>query len=691
MCDPRRRRGYNAHRQPPAPMRIRTRILVVALFAALFAALPAPDADHGVPYAAWLRVREWLLAESTSPLAPWRQAGTVPPLAVDLRQSPPIEDAALRRAREAEFARCGAEWAAAEQLRGRPTTIDASRGSLPLLVHIGQRGVRAELAQPDGRGNVFEAPLPSRWSLLPAVLAIAAAVLFRSVLLALALGCLGGAIVFVATPLAAPPGPLQAIWHGAVHFVVDALWRRSICGDFQLAVTGFVGCLFLTVAIVARNGGVQGVVAWLQRRVAGPVGAQLCTFATGVVMFFDDYSSCLVTGTTMRPLCDHNRVSREKLAWIVDSTAAPIAGLSVFSTWIAYEVSQYSAQLTLVTRADGTPYRSSDGYEVFLASLPFRFYSLFTLALVLLVILGRRDFGPMLAAERRARHLGQPSSPTARPLAGTLPGSDLPAVGARPAAHNAIVPLAVLVLGAPILMLLFGAADSMVALLLAATGSCLTAVALSLAQRLLTCRELLRTALQALRALVPAFAVLFLAWALGHLCQDLGTSTFLAASVRGAAAAIALPLLLFAVAGLVAFTTGTSFGTMAILLPNVVLLAHHLGAQAAFGGTAAAGGPALMLVSIAAVLEGAIFGDHCSPTSDTTLLSSLGAQCDHLAHVQTQLPYALLGFLVALVCGYTPVVLLGPDAWWLSLGLGLTVLALVLRSLGRDPDRPGAG
>lgn len=706
MCDRRWRRGYNAHLPALFPMRLRTRFLVVAALAALVALLPTAKHDGEATYVASLLVRQWLLDERAPPLAPWRQDGTVPGLAVDLRESPPTEDEALRAQRAAGFARAAAEWAAAQTHGGTPTTVDPRRGSLQLLVHATPRGVRAELPQPTGPALVFEAPLPGRISLLPAVVAIAAALLLRNVLLALLLAGVAGAIGFVATRLAATPdGPVGALWRGVEHFAGDALWRRSICGDFQLEVTGFVLFLFLTVAVVTANGGVLGVVAHLQRRVRGPVGAQLATFATGVLLFFDDYSSCLVTGTTMRPLCDLHRVSREKLAWIVDSTAAPIAGLSVVSTWVAYEISLYAAPLTLVQRPDGTPYGSGDPFGVFVASLPFRFYSLFTLALVVLAIVRRRDFGPMLAAERRARQRREPPAPLAPPPAGDAPGPD------DPAARNAVVPLAVLVFGAIGLMLGFGLAaprpagldgflaharfvlgnaHSMSALLLASAAACAVAVTMTWVRRLLPPRALLAAMLGAVRSLSAPFCVLFLAWALGHVCQDLGTGLFLAASVHGTAAATALPLVVFLVAGLVAFTTGTSFGTMAILLPNVIVLAHRLGTEAAFAGSAAEGGPALMLLCIAAVLEGSIFGDHCSPISDTTVLSSLGASCDHLAHVQTQLPYALLGFSTALVCGYLPIALLGPGWFGLSFGLGVAMLLLALHVWGADPDRPPA-
>jgi Na+/H+ antiporter NhaC len=691
-------------------MRFRTRCLVALALVGLFAAIPAPDAATGQPYLGFLEVREWLLGEA-SPLAAHLQQGRLPALGVDLRTSPPTTDPELGRRRVAEYERIAAEWAASQRAAGQAAVVAADGARLPLLVRIGTEGVAAELPGPDGVPQKFVASHATRWSLLPAVIAIGVAVLTRRVLLALLLACLGGGIAYVATTEpGGSPGGLQAVAGGSWHFVADALWRRSLCEAFHLRITLFVVFLFMTIGVISRNGGVHGLVDVLQRRVRGPISAQLCTFAAGIAVFFDDYTNCLLVGTTMRPLSDRSRVSREKLAYIVDSTAAPVAGLSVFSTWVTYEMSQYRAPLALVTRSDGTPYTSADAFEVFLASLPYRCYSLFALALVVLVIVMRRDFGPMLTAERRARRDGKPIADDARPMVAVDQSLSEPTADTPRRARNAVLPLLVLVIGTVVTMLVQGAsaapalppdsgfgehvrailanASSDTALLGAAAAAYLVALLLTRSQQLLTWRQIAASSLAATHALWLAFGILFLAWSLGYLCADLGTSFFLCAATRESMTAVALPLLLFGLAGAIAFATGTSYGTMAILLPNVVVLAHQVGADAAFGGSAAVGGPALMLLSIGAVLEGSIFGDHCSPISDTTVLSSLGSQCDLTAHVTTQLPYALLAFGVSAVCGYLPLVWFGPDTWPWCLAAGVLTMALWLRLCGRDPDRP---
>ena len=697
-------------------MRFRTRLLAALGCLAVFVLLPAIDGAEDRTFLTQLRVREWLLTAASegdvvAPLAAWRHDGVLPALAVDLRTSPPIEDAAERRRQEEQYSRCAVEWATARTADGLPTRVDDTRGNLLLLVHVGVAGLRAELAQPTGSSAVLLLPFASRWSLLPAVLAIGLAVLTRRILLALFIACFAAAVAHVVTRVpGVTPGLLEAAASGLTHFLGDALWRRSLGEEFYLRITLFVVFLFMTVGVVTQNGGVHGLVEVLQRRVRGPVSAQLAAFAAGLAVFFDDYTNCLLVGSSMRPLTDRSRVSRAKLAYIVDSTAAPVAGISVFSTWITYEMSQYRIPLALVTRSDGLPYTPDDAFEVFLASLPFRCYCVFALVLVFLVVVLRRDFGPMLAAEQRARR-GLPSA-AAAPSAGVEADSPIPLpVTASRRARNAVLPLAVLVLGTVVGMVTIGqlataslpAADwtervrlvlanarSDVALLGASIAGFLLAVGLTLGQRLLTPGQLVRTCLRSTRMLWVAFGILFLAWSLGHLCADLGTSFYLTTVARGALSATALPILLLLLAAGISFATGTSFGTMAILLPNVVVLAHRIGTDTAFTGDASVGGPALMLLCIGAVLEGSIFGDHCSPISDTTVLSAVGSQCDLLEHGTTQLPYALLAFGASLCCGYLPMVWLGPQVWpwcWLAGVLGMVAF---LRLFGSDASRPAA-
>jgi Na+/H+ antiporter NhaC len=492
-----------------------------------------------------------------------------------------------------------------------------------------------------------------------------------------------------------------------VHLFADTLWQDVLGGlsldsgsTFKLRIILFVVFLFMAIGVMGRAGGILGMVDRIARFARGPLRAQLSAWLCGLLIFFDDYTNCIVVGTTMQPVTDRNRVSREKLAYIVDSTAAPLAGLSVFSTWIAYEVSQYQAALTQVTRPDGTPYVAADAFAVFMQTLPFRFYCIFALVLVGLTIVLRRELGPMLQAERRARS-GQPAPGAAADAPG-LTASLEPPAGTAPRAVNALLPLLVL-LGLSLWLIfrygaygpdgwrvpdpvqgfvpraqwILGNSATDKALMWGSLAALGLAAALALSQRILGPGQVIRSALRSARTLAVPLMILLLAWALGQTCEDLGTSFFLCAGFRDLMSAQALPLLMFGLSGLIAFATGTSFGTMAILLPNVVVLAHTLGEDSGLGGSV------LMVLTIGAVLEGSIFGDHCSPISDTTVLSSLGSRCDHLAHVQTQFPYAMLAMAAAAVCGYLPMVLFGPGWWPLAFVSGIAAMAAVLWLVGR--------
>jgi Na+/H+ antiporter NhaC len=228
---------------------------------------------------------------------------------------------------------------------------------------------------------------------------------------------------------------------------------------------------------------------------------------------------------------------------------------------------------------------------------------------------------------------------------------------------------------------ILGQSSTEKALMWSAMWALVTAAGLAIGQRILSVSQVVGSALRSAKSLGIAIVILLLAWCIGQTCKDLGTAFYLTAAFRDLMSAAILPILMFLLAGLIAFATGTSYGTMAILLPNVVVLSHTIGAESSFGG------PALMVLTIGSVLEGSIFGDHCSPISDTTVLSSLGTRCDHLHHVQTQIPYAVLTMATATLCGYLPMVLLGTSWWWLSMLLGPAALVAFLLVFGRDASR----
>lgn len=656
-------------------MGFRARLLAALAFGLLFTLLPGPGRDGG-PYLGYLAVRGWLLDWRASPLAAATVDGVPPQLVIDLAQSPVPADAAdVER-----YRKLGDEWAAGHPATDPEAAVRTAAPTAALWVRVGEQGVSATLTDQTGRVAQLERPLPTRWSLLPAALAIVIAILAQRVLPALLAAGLAGSVAWSFSRLE-PASALGNLADAAVHFLADCLWRRAIWEDFYLRITVFVLMLFAAVAIIREGGGFRGLVTLLQRRVRGPVGAQAATFATGVVLMFDDYTNCLVTGTALRPLCDAMRVSRAKLAYLVDSTAAPIAGVSLASTWVAYEISQYRAPLALITRDDGTPFSGDDAMGVFLSSMPFRYYCWFALALAVLVIVLRRDVGPMAAAERTARGGGLGTSATAAHSTSAsgmaVPGVAAQASNERGAATLAIAPIGAMVV--TVAAMLFAGQPNDLALLAASSLALLLAVPLGARLGGLSLATMATVAWQAVRSLGVPMLVLFLAWTLGHVTADLGTSHYLTAAARSYLLPAALPIALFLLAALIAFATGTSFGTMAILLPNVVLLAHELGRNGAFAG----GGELLLFLSIAAVLEGAIFGDHASPISDTTLLSALSSGCNNVEHFVTQLPYALAALVTSVLFGYLPVLVLGPAAWLPGLLLGVATMAGWLLAFGK--------
>ncbi|MAE69422.1 MAG: sodium:proton antiporter [Gemmatimonadetes bacterium] len=516
---------------------------------------------------------------------------------------------------------------------------------------------------------------PHHWhSLLPPFVAILLALTLRKTIPALLLGVWSGSMLMASGDL------LTRIAAGTVHVITDYIVRVSFFeyeslllpstwtpANFQLEIILFVLGLIGTVGIASRAGGIQGVMNLLLEKVAGVRSALLTTFAMGLAIFFDDYSNTLIVGNTMRPLTDRLRVSREKLAYIVDSTAAPVAGISALSTWVAYEVSMFAGPVAELGMGDNP-------YSVFLQTIPFRFYCLLTLAMVALLCWTGRDFGPMLRAERRAREtgavVGEGSSPTlSASMEKARPKEGIPARW-----YNAVAPIG-LVLAATVFLIgstghaglppgtnvdllsgaylraVLGNADSAYALFVASWLGFGLAFLLAVGQRILSPVEALRAGLASFGAVSSAIAILLLAWGIGKVCADLGTAHYLIALLSGRISPVVFPAGLFLISCLVSFSTGSSWSTMSIVLPNTVFLAH------AIGGESAIGAEAMTIMSIGAVLEGSIFGDHCSPISDSTIISSMAAGTDHIDHVRTQLPYALMAAAVTvaayLVLGFT--------------------------------------
>ncbi len=391
----------------------------------------------------------------------------------------------------------------------------------------------------------------------------------------------------------------------------------------------------------------------------------------------------------MRPVTDRLRVSREKLAYIVDSTAAPVACLAFVTTWIGYEVGLVGDAVS------GIAGYNESAYSIFLRSIPYSFYPLLAIFFVFAVALTGRDFGPMLRAEHRARTTGELLGPGAKVDVNAAEGRDVaPKEGKPLRAVNAILPVLVLVVAVlaslwatgegNTLREIIGTADSYKALLWGSLLGVITAGLLSIGQRILTIDETVEAWYSGVRSMLFAMIILVLAWSLAEITGRLFTADYLVSTLGRSLPYGLIPAIVFLLAAATAFATGSSWGTMGILMPLVVPLAWA--ALAADGVHTDTEFHHIIYSTVSAVLAGAVWGDHCSPISDTTILSSMASGCDHVDHVRTQLPYAIFVGSVALLLGTLPTGFGLP--WWISLLAGAAVLYGGLRVFGKVVDQP---
>jgi Na+/H+ antiporter NhaC len=543
--------------------------------------------------------------------------------------------------------------------------------------------------------GTFDARVLPGWiSLLPPVLAIVLALVFKEVVTSLFLGVWFGAFFYAGlNPIT---GTLRAI---------DTFITPALVNADHAAILVFSFLLGGMVGVISKSGGTRGIVKAVQPLATTPRRAQLATYLSGLAIFFDDYANTLIVGNTMRPITDRMNVSREKLAYIVDSTAAPVAAIVFVSTWVGFEISLIGDGLAAAAAQAGTApdvaaaLESANAFSIFIHSIPYLFYPLLALLMVGLIIVLQRDFGPMLKAERRASR-GEGLYREGAMLMSEA-GSDKmePVEGAPLRWYNAALPVLTVVvvvllglylqgranLGHPgTLWEIFAEANAFDALLWGSLMGCIVAIGLSVGQRILSVHQAIDGLVGGMRAMFLAGIILILAWSLGSVTEVLGTAPYISGVLEGNMPPQLLPALVFVTAASIAFATGTSWGTMGILLPIAIPLA------VAFGGTVdpeAGTSYVLLIGSIASVLAGAIFGDHCSPISDTTVMSSMASACDHVDHVRTQLPYAIVVGLVGIVVGSIPTAFGFPV--WLSLLLGAAILYALIRFYGqKDFDSP---
>lgn len=522
-------------------------------------------------------------------------------------------------------------------------------------------------------------------SLLPPLVAITLALLIRQVLPSLLIGVILGATIYYGG------NPLTGLLHTLDSCIVDALadHDHSAIILFSMTLGGMVG-------VFSACGGSAGIVNLISRFAKTPKSGAIAAWLMGMVIFFDDYASTLIVGNTMRPYTDKLKISREKLSYIVDSTSAPIASIALISTWIGFEMGLIGDAFTKLGL-------DKNVYLTFVESVPYRFYCLTALLLVPMIALTGRDLGPMLTAERRARSTGKVLRDGAKPLAEDISTS---AKGLVSSGWNALIPISLVIIitaiglyfngknvaspGAPLYDII-GAADSFSVLMWAAFTGAVAAVILAVFNSPLKFGDTLDAFIAGAKSMVLAMVILILAWALGKTCDDLGTAVYVSGIVKGAISLWMLPALTFIIAALISFSTGTSWGTMAILVPIIIPVTYNLAVPENVTGAEAVTYIEthwhIMLSSLGSVLAGSVFGDHCSPISDTTIMSSMTSGSDHIDHVNTQMPYAILAALVSIFFGDL-LAGFGVNPF-ISLTLALITMWLVLKIFGKNPNETG--
>jgi Na+/H+ antiporter NhaC len=558
--------------------------------------------------------------------------------------------------------------------------------------------------------------IPLWLSLLPPLLAIILALVFKEVIISLFSGIWIGS--FIASGMR-----LDSLYYLVMSFldVVKEYIVSALNEGGHLSIIVFSILIGGMVAIISRNGGMAGVVLSMSKYAKSPKTAQFTTWLLGIAIFFDDYANTLIVGNTMRAVTDKFKVSREKLAYIVDSTAAPVAAVAFVTTWIGAELGYIGDGLQkLGLEGEFTP------YAVFLSSLKFSFYPFLCLIFILIIIRQGRDFGPMLAAERKARQR------TEDWVEDKVGHSDAELEEFTPVAnspkkwYHAAIPVLLVInmtvyglidtglealradmdmdallqsgnstwaaIGAEEggfgffrkLGIVIGASDSYIALLWASLTGVVAAIVITVGNRIMSLTKTIQNMIVGFKTMMPALLILTMAWALAITTEQLHTAEYFSYLITGKISPFVLPIVIFILAALIAFSTGSSWSTMAILYPIAIPTSFAI-CQAA--GLDYEHSIQVLYATVSTVLAASVLGDHCSPISDTTILSSLATNCDHIEHVRTQMPYALIVGGVSIVALYFSIVFAG--VWWVMCLIYVAAIALLwwfVRSFGGEVE-----
>ena len=479
------------------------------------------------------------------------------------------------------------------------------------------------------------------WALVPPVVAIALALITKEVYSSLFLGILVGGLFYSGFSF---EGTIVHIFQDGVVSVLSDSYNVGIL--IFLVILGAIVCL------MNKAGGSAAFGRWASEHIKTRTGAQLATIALGVLIFIDDYFNCLTVGSVMRPVTDKHNISRAKLAYLIDATAAPVCIIAPISSW--------AAAVTGFVEGE-------DGLALFISAIPYNFYALLTIVMMVTIAILNIDFGSMKVHEDNAKNGDLFTTPD-RPYGD---GEDETVVG-NGTVKDLVIPILALIICCVIGMIwtggffagenfvtAFSNSDASVGLAVGSAFALVITIALYVSRKVLGFKECMDCIPEGFKAMVPAIMILTFAWTLKAMTDSLGAAEFVAAIIKGGASGIVnlLPAIIFLVGCFLAFATGTSWGTFGILIPIVV---------DAFQAT----NPTLMTIAISACMAGAVCGDHCSPISDTTIMASAGAQCNHVNHVSTQLPYAVsvaaISFITYIVAGFV-------QSAWISLPVGIVL------------------
>ena len=529
------------------------------------------------------------------------------------------------------------------------------------------------------------------WTILPPIIAIALAFITKNVVISLFIGTLSGCFLLQITG----SNPFMAIIQAFLDFVQRAL--NSLADPWNAGIVLQVMVIGGVISLVSKMGGAKAIAESLAKKAKTPRSAQLMTWFLGVLVFFDDYANSLIVGPIMKPVADKMKISRERLSFIIDATAAPIAGIMIVSTWIGLEVGLIKDGFTLIGQ-------EVDAFGVFLSTIPYRFYNILILIFVVATSLLLRDFGPMRKAEINARKGYISDASKEITLDKDVEDEMAPKEGVKLSVWNAIIPIGALMISALIsfyysgytaimggedvvlqnlmttspasftaIREAFSASDASVALFQSALFASIVAIFMAVCKKIFTFSEAVEVWIDGMKGLIITGVILILAWSLSSVIKELGTAAYLVKLLSSSIPQFLLPSIIFILGAVISFATGTAYGTMGILMPLAIPLSYSISSEMGY-----------VIVGTSAVLTGAIFGDHCSPISDTTIMSSMGAGCDHISHVRTQMPYALSVAAITILFGYIPVGL-GLSIWFV-LPLATAAIFALVYFIGKPVD-----